>query len=554
LANNSVHLTASPAFIGIFVFAGVLVSAALLAAQRNSLRQAAADRTLKGRRLTLLKKWRFSLTSMSAWIHSQYAAIKASAGFNPSDSYFTPSSKGISVSSSIVILSWIVLISPLNTLDGRFLLISLMMVLGMWIVFLGIDLRSFSRRSSEEWPRTNPTADKNSLVSKTSRNLFFPELFSDPAHFTNGLFFGESLKRIWRVFRNFAEPLKLFFNAFAFRIHHVFPVNLNITSLHDTVKRIAKPSRFRLHGVGMNAERAAGAAAVEFPKVASSFFIDPASAFSSQVFIAAAVARVFFVFRGLRRWVRSIFPLAGGTDQPSIISGVAGDDGIDRVQTRVTRRGQLREHLRQQTFYVSPLSFRSGQIIIPIIIKTIREQTTKIRTTILALKNSVAKRAARIILAKSNDVFEIAKRRSAWKNSFIIQTVTYFWRSVNSKTGVPLAVKQRQGPSQGRFFYQRAARAAAAVSSLETAADTYHMSLPLAVVVLFVLGVAYFVVLSRRDARRENRKTIVVALGGNAMDDLLKMVKVIADLIQSGYRVVIAHGNGPQVGAALMRK
>ena len=51
-------------------------------------------------------------------------------------------------------------------------------------------------------------------------------------------------------------------------------------------------------------------------------------------------------------------------------------------------------------------------------------------------------------------------------------------------------------------------------------------------------------------------KRIVIALGGNALGDNLpeqmiavrQTAKAIADLIQEGHQVVIAHGNGPQVG------
>ena len=51
-------------------------------------------------------------------------------------------------------------------------------------------------------------------------------------------------------------------------------------------------------------------------------------------------------------------------------------------------------------------------------------------------------------------------------------------------------------------------------------------------------------------------KRIVIALGGNAlgknlheqMDAVKVTAKAIADLIQDGHEVVIAHGNGPQVG------
>jgi carbamate kinase len=59
---------------------------------------------------------------------------------------------------------------------------------------------------------------------------------------------------------------------------------------------------------------------------------------------------------------------------------------------------------------------------------------------------------------------------------------------------------------------------------------------------------------------------VVVALGGNAIlrrdekgtfeeqyRNVCNTVKRIADLVQSGYGVVITHGNGPQVGATLLR-
>ncbi|MBS4016517.1 MAG: carbamate kinase [Candidatus Latescibacteria bacterium] len=64
-----------------------------------------------------------------------------------------------------------------------------------------------------------------------------------------------------------------------------------------------------------------------------------------------------------------------------------------------------------------------------------------------------------------------------------------------------------------------------------------------------------------------NAKTIVVAIGGNSLirngsqstsfDEQLETVKEttqnIADIIEQGYRVVITHGNGPQVGDILIR-
>ena len=54
----------------------------------------------------------------------------------------------------------------------------------------------------------------------------------------------------------------------------------------------------------------------------------------------------------------------------------------------------------------------------------------------------------------------------------------------------------------------------------------------------------------------ENKKRIVIALGGNALGDTLaeqmEAVKItaknIVDLVENGCEVIVAHGNGPQVG------
>jgi carbamate kinase len=63
-----------------------------------------------------------------------------------------------------------------------------------------------------------------------------------------------------------------------------------------------------------------------------------------------------------------------------------------------------------------------------------------------------------------------------------------------------------------------------------------------------------------------SNEIVVVALGGNAIlrrgekgtfeeqyRNVCGTVKRIADLVQDGYRVVITHGNGPQVGATVLR-
>jgi len=59
---------------------------------------------------------------------------------------------------------------------------------------------------------------------------------------------------------------------------------------------------------------------------------------------------------------------------------------------------------------------------------------------------------------------------------------------------------------------------------------------------------------------------IVIALGGNALlqrgqkgtveeqyNNVKKTASKIAQLIERGYKVVLTHGNGPQVGATLLR-
>jgi carbamate kinase len=61
-------------------------------------------------------------------------------------------------------------------------------------------------------------------------------------------------------------------------------------------------------------------------------------------------------------------------------------------------------------------------------------------------------------------------------------------------------------------------------------------------------------------------KLVVIALGGNALlqrsqkgtfedqySNVQKTAKKIADLAEQGYRIVLTHGNGPQVGATLLR-
>ena len=62
----------------------------------------------------------------------------------------------------------------------------------------------------------------------------------------------------------------------------------------------------------------------------------------------------------------------------------------------------------------------------------------------------------------------------------------------------------------------------------------------------------------------ENRGLVTIALGGNAFlqkgqkgtveeqwDNVVKAMKQVADIIEKGYKVILTHGNGPQVGNIL---
>ncbi|MEM3953180.1 MAG: carbamate kinase, partial [Nitrososphaerota archaeon] len=66
--------------------------------------------------------------------------------------------------------------------------------------------------------------------------------------------------------------------------------------------------------------------------------------------------------------------------------------------------------------------------------------------------------------------------------------------------------------------------------------------------------------------KNRDKNIIVVALGGNALlrkgqkgsfeeqyNNIVQTCKILADMVQAGYKLVITHGNGPQVGATILR-
>src|SRR3989338_6577515 len=137
-----------------------------------------AERILKGSGECRDKKCRFSVTSVSAPVHSVYAAIKASAGFKPRVSYFTPNAKGTSLFSSIVVNLCMKMINSLNASGVRLGRTSFAIRRGMRREISpyssATSYRSFSQRGS----LIAPKAKIYSLLSRMSSNCLLPELLS----------------------------------------------------------------------------------------------------------------------------------------------------------------------------------------------------------------------------------------------------------------------------------------------------------------------------------------------------------------------------------------
>jgi len=66
--------------------------------------------------------------------------------------------------------------------------------------------------------------------------------------------------------------------------------------------------------------------------------------------------------------------------------------------------------------------------------------------------------------------------------------------------------------------------------------------------------------------RSRRKNLMVIALGGNALlrrnqrgtideqyDNVKQTCRILADIVETGYRIVVTHGNGPQVGATILR-
>lgn len=152
-------------------------------------RQSSAFKIMNGKVEWCFRKCRFYVTRASAPVHSTYAAIKASAGFNPIASYFAPNSKGTTKSSSMSVK---LLMNSMNSLYSsavRWPRISSVISRGIRIICFGKASRILSRRFSEEAFFEIPNAKIYSFESRTRSKLFIPEFFSCFTNNLNDFFF-----------------------------------------------------------------------------------------------------------------------------------------------------------------------------------------------------------------------------------------------------------------------------------------------------------------------------------------------------------------------------
>ncbi len=160
-----------------------------------SFKQLAALMISSGRLVWRDRKCRFSLTKISAPTYSAYAAISASAGLRFIASYFEPNSKGISESSSIMVLLCRKSINSLNASMVRLWRTSVRINRGMRIKmrsgFLAIRLSNSSHCGS----RTAPKVKMYTLLSRMSNKFFFPEFLSSLADFVYYLLFSHIFVR-----------------------------------------------------------------------------------------------------------------------------------------------------------------------------------------------------------------------------------------------------------------------------------------------------------------------------------------------------------------------
>ncbi len=179
-----------------------------------------AVRTLKGKLVWRERKCRFSETSTEAPIHSVYAAIKASAGLKPMDSYLDPNSKGTQVSSSMVVKDMIVNRNSLKDSWVRLFLTSRMIMRTIRMEREGEEDRIISNNWRQEDFLRIPRAKMYSLESRMSNKFFPPNTFAVFTNFCNYLGFSHFIQRRSAFGNKRAGFLKMFFSFFDINTHN----------------------------------------------------------------------------------------------------------------------------------------------------------------------------------------------------------------------------------------------------------------------------------------------------------------------------------------------
>jgi len=187
------------------------------------LRHLSAVRIWKGKSRSCFRKCLFSVTRTSAPTHSVYAAMRASAIFNPLISYFTPSSKGTRKSSSIEVNALTKLMNSWKYSGDKLRFTSSNIVRGRRTMCECLVSRSFSSRFNEASAFAGPKAKMYSFESMTRRKLFFPDFFPRFAKLFDNLFLAHLKNRIRiscdhlsELFKMFSSFLKIRFFSFHF--------------------------------------------------------------------------------------------------------------------------------------------------------------------------------------------------------------------------------------------------------------------------------------------------------------------------------------------------
>jgi len=188
-----------------------------------------------------VKKCRFSVTRISAPTHSAYAAIKASAGFRPLDSYFAPNSNGTEKSSSIEVNSDMNLINSRKISGVKWFLTSSTLNRGMRKVCAGNFSTNVSSKDLELVSLEDPKASIYSFESMTRSKFFLPEGLSCFAQCLNNFFLTLQAKNRRRVLSyNLSYFSQMLFSLVDVRFCHGITSILSLPHLEGGVNHREK--------------------------------------------------------------------------------------------------------------------------------------------------------------------------------------------------------------------------------------------------------------------------------------------------------------------------